>query len=183
MADTDNHAADSGPSLPKAQYDLIVAPVMQIATKVAAVRGDPMLYNDMATMLALMAVVQALGECYLHDHPETDATLRKAIDAAPMGACLLVLGSENANLTPEQINDCMWSLNKATQQLIDAEVINPSQLQKAAWQIWKFLIGKERQDAIKHIMLAITTMVKAIDQYERDRDRLADSEAGPVSVS
>lgn len=155
------------PLLPSEQYELIVAPVLQVAAKSAATRGDPVLYNDMASMLALMSLVEALAKRYLDDHPDTPEALRHAIQAAPSSACTMAL--QRGELSPAQIGDCIWSLEAATEQLRAARVLGHESA--VAAKIWTLLTSGDRSGALSALLGATKDIVAAIDAWERQRGK------------
>ncbi|TBR73992.1 MAG: hypothetical protein EPN72_04065 [Nevskiaceae bacterium] len=168
MLCTMNHAESSGNDalvLPSEQYELIVAPVLQVAAKSAATRGDPELYNDMASMLALMAQVQALAKHYLEDHPDTPAELTRAIEAAPTSVCTMAL--QRGELSPAQLADCIWSLQAAAKQLRTAKVLGPEIAAMA--KIWKLLRSGDRPAALSALLSSTKDIVNAIDGWEQRR--------------
>lgn len=165
MDDVNNIPSPETPVLPPGEYALLVSPVLQVAAKVAAVRGDPDLYNDIASMLALKAIVEALGECYLHQHPDAPASMARAIEIAPMGACVMVL--EHADLSSAQIGDCTWALQAATRQISDAGVLGGEQA--LVWEAWQLLSAGDHDKGIGKLMLAVTHIVDAVDAWERAR--------------
>ena len=46
------------------EYQAVVAPAMRAAAELAAARGDPYLFNDVACMLGLMVMVRDLADLY-----------------------------------------------------------------------------------------------------------------------
>lgn len=166
MNDVQPATGDDSLPLPSEHYELIVAPVLQVAAKSAATRGDPELYNDMASMLALMALVRALGNCWLQHHPEATSTLQDTIHAAPAGACVMVL--KRGELSPAQVSDCIWALKTASQQLVAAKVLGSEQ--HTAIQAWQPLTNGDRKTAVTILMRATKQLVAAIDAWERARD-------------
>jgi hypothetical protein len=160
-----DNTSDSIPSLPADEYHLIVSPVLQATAEIAAARGDPDLYNDMASMLALMALVQALGNCYLQQRADDTAAVREAVEAAPTGACLMVLN--RSELDADQIGDCIGALQAATRQLIEAHVLGHEQ--KLAHEAWQCLLDNDRAGAVTRLNRATVGIVTAIDQWERAR--------------
>lgn len=161
----DNTSCDSIPSLPADEYHLIVSPVLQATAEIAAARGDPDLYNDMASMLALMALVQALGDCYLQQRSDETAAVREAVEAAPTGACLMVLN--RSELDSDQIGDCVGALQAATRQLVAAQVLGREQ--KLAREAWQCLLDNDRAGAVTRLKRATVGIVTDIDQWERAR--------------
>ncbi len=160
--------ADSPPppgALPADQYHQIVSPVLQVCAELAAVRGDPDLYNDMASMLALRALIRQFGAFYLQQYPDTEATVREAIAAAPESACLMVL--QRGELDDNQARECLWALDAASKQLDDTGVLGVARdSTRSAWQ----QLAGNRKRALEKLKLAAGTLVTAIDQWERERD-------------
>lgn len=158
-------AGDVG-SLPASEYHAIVAPALEVCAELAAARNDPDLYNDMASMLVLRVLVQALGECFLEEHATASASLRKVLAAAADGACGMVL--KRGELSAAQLGECLWALQTATGQLTDAHVFD--QDQKLIHAAWRHLSAGNRKDAIGQLTLAAGGMATAIDTWERERD-------------
>lgn len=165
IATVDDQPSELTPSLPPAEYHLIVAPVLQVTADIAAARGDPDLFNDMPSMLALMALVRALADCYRRDAPEKAEAVRDALKAAPMGACLMAL--HRSELDESQINDCTWALEKATTQLVEAGVLGRER--PLAEEAYRLLTGNDRAGAIERLKGAATGIVMEIDRWERTR--------------
>ena len=46
------------------EYQQVVAPALKAAADLAAARGDPYLFNDLPSMLALMILVKGLADRY-----------------------------------------------------------------------------------------------------------------------
>lgn len=160
-----DNSSDEIPSLPATEYHLIVSPVLKATAEIAAARGDADMYNDMATMLALMALVRTLADCYLQQQPAATTAAREAVEAAPTGACLMVLG--RSELNDEQIGDCIAALQAATRQLVEAGVLGREQ--KLAREAWQCLLDDDRADAVMQLKRAAAGIVTDIDQWERAR--------------
>lgn len=152
-------------SLPATEYHLIVSPALQVAAELAATRGDPDLYNDMASMLALMALVQGLADCYLRGQTNNAGAIQMAVEAAPVGACVMVLN--RGELTQEQVNECVWALNAATRQLLESGVVGPER--KLVEKAWMKLAEDDREEAGEWLKRAAAGIVSAIDQWEQSR--------------
>src|SRR5579859_1177809 len=71
------------------EYQLLAAPALQAAAEVAAQRGDPHLYNDMASMLALLGTVTALTHAYLQQPLPADSSPHEVLEIAPLSVCAL----------------------------------------------------------------------------------------------
>lgn len=156
---------DAIPSLPATEYHLLVAPVLQVTAEIAAVRGDPDLFNDMPSMLALMTLVRALAGCYLQQHADEADAIHEAVEAAPTGACLMVL--HRGDMEESQISDCIWALQAAATQLVEAGVLGRER--KLAREAWQLLVAGDRDGAIDRLKRAATGIVMDIDQWERAR--------------
>ncbi|HYW92906.1 MAG TPA: hypothetical protein VFA95_10720 [Gammaproteobacteria bacterium] len=151
-------------SLDPQTYHRVVAPALQVAADTAASRGDPDLYNDMPSMLALMAMVHGLSDC-LCAAESPDQTRQLALERAPAGACVMVL--QESGLDEVQVADCLWALSAAYGQLVERGVIGPERgLVDDAWQHQH---AGEREAAIGVLGLAAARVVAAIDQWERGR--------------
>ncbi len=151
-------------SLDPETYHRVVAPALQVAAEVAAGRGDPQLYNDMASMLALMALVAGLCECLRADGECDDGT-QQALAQAPMGACVMVL--QESALADAQINDCLWALSAAYAQLSEQGVIGSER--RLVRDAWAHLHQDERVAARGVLGLAAAAVVAAVDDWEQAR--------------
>lgn len=159
---TDNNTT----TLAADQYHRIVSPALQVTAELAAVRGDPELYNDMASMLALRAIVTTLGEFYLEDNANAPETTRAAIKAAPEAACTMVL--ERAELDNKQFSECLWALDAAEKQLAAAQVFGKER--EPARAAWRELESGNRDNAVARLKFAAGALVGDIDNWERQRD-------------
>ena len=163
----EQYASDDAPrALAAADYHLVVAPVLQTSAELAAVRGDPDLYNDMASMLALRALVQTLGQFLLEERQDAPESLRRGIEAAPDAACVMVL--KRGNLEQAQLNDCILALQMASEQLSNAQVFDTGK--ELAREAWRRLSADDRKGALAQLKLSAGSIVTAIDAWERERD-------------
>lgn len=161
---TDSNEPDSrANALGPRDYHLLVGPVLEVCAGQAASREDPYLYNDMASMLALRSLVRALCERHaLENHGEGNA---EQYQQAPLGACAMVL--EEAELTEEQMQDCLWALETADRQLTreNAYTIPGSHIDKA----YHALIHQDRETARQLLDEAATLVIQCIDGWEQQR--------------
>lgn len=169
MSNKHHGSAGDAISLPASEYHSIVAPALQVSAELAAARGDPDLYNDMASMLVLRGLIQTLGQCFLETHQGASDSLRKAIDAAADGACAMVL--KRGELSATQLSECLWALQSATRQLANAQVFDQDQTR--LHDAWDHLAAGNRKDAIAQLKLAAGGMATAIDHWERAREECA----------
>ncbi|MDN5925323.1 MAG: hypothetical protein L0H70_10050 [Xanthomonadales bacterium] len=161
-----DNSSDDVSALSSDQYQHIVAPVLQVAAELAAVRGDPDLVNDMPSMLALKTLVSTFAAFYIEQHPEADAAVCAAIDAAADGACAMAL--KRVDMDKAQIKECLWALGAASVKLREAGVLGPEL--GIAREAWHQLAGGNRSHAIAKLKLAAGGMVTAIDHWERARN-------------
>lgn len=152
-------------SLPNEQYHLFVSPALQVAAEIAAARGDRDLYNDMASMLALMTVVQELAQRYLHAHAQDPGLPREAIEAAPASVCIMAL--RRGELETEAITDCIDALHAATHTLVEAGILGHEARQITP--IWEHLQQGRRDEAIARLKFVMMNIITAIDEWERAR--------------
>lgn len=157
--------APDDPALTPEQYQLIVAPALQVMAELAVVRGDFELYNDMACMLGLRALIARLADCYLDEAGTLSATGRAALAGARDAASTLVL--QRSPLDAKQLSDCIWALNEAERQLEAAQVFGAER--EAVDTAWREFADGTRERAIGQLKLAGGTVVTAIDNWERAR--------------
>lgn len=143
------------------QYRLLAGPPLKVAAEVAASRGDPDLFHDMASMLALLAMVTALARCY---QLQTDgpAAIQKKLDAAPIAVCALVFS--RSGLAPEQVKDCLEALPRAYQMLLQAGALGSQEAYVE--QAFKRFVEGDTATAERLLLQAAHAMVGAVDQWE-----------------
>lgn len=143
-------------------YHRLVAPALKVCAELAAKRGDPVLYNDMPSMLALMALVGGLVECYREQRgtaqPETLAR-------TPLAACWMVL--RESSLAEAQVDDCLHALELAHDQLERAGVLGAER--ELVARAWRDLEAGEGERASGVLQLAAAQVAEAIDQWEAER--------------
>ena len=154
--------------LTPAEYQLLAAPALQAAAELAAQRGDPHLYNDMASMLALLGMVSALVHAYLEDSVRSDeASPRPVLEAAPLAVCALVF--TESGLEAGQVDECLRALSAAYLQLLRQGVLGPQEayVEKAYAEL-RSGRGAEGFQALRQAGFAMT---KAVDAWEARRER------------
>lgn len=162
MSITPNPSADAT-ALPAHDYHLVVGPALKVMANLAASRGDPVLYNDMASMLVLMQMVRALGE---HHQAGGGAQAEEsAFQQAPLGACAMVLN--DADLAEAQKQDCLWALEAAQKHLQAEGVLGDDQDQFQG--AYTRLAQGQRGDAERLLEETAKRLVSAIDEWERNR--------------
>ena len=148
--------------LAPAEYQLLAAPALEAAAQVAAERGDPHLYNDMASMLGLLGMVSCLTHAYLQQNVP-GASDREQLEAAPMAVCALVF-TESGLQAPE-VEQCLRALSLAYLKLLKEGVLGPQDaLVEQAFV--EFMAG-ERAAGLRNLRLAAQAMARAVDAWER----------------
>ncbi|MDE2092206.1 MAG: hypothetical protein KGJ08_09960 [Gammaproteobacteria bacterium] len=151
------------------EYRLLAAPAIRAAAELAAQRGDPDLYNDMASMLALLAMVSALVQAYGTCREEfTTVSPPEALEAAPGAVCMLVF--TRSELEPSLVADCLQALSAAYLLLLRQGVIGPQEayVQKA----FRALCQGEREVAHRLLLQAARAITWAVDEWETRRQDL-----------
>ena len=157
--------SDTAGLLTPVEYQLLAAPALQAAAEVAAQRNDPHLYNDMASMLALLGTVTALTHAYLQQPLVAEASSREALEVAPLSICALVF--TESGLEAPEVQQCLRALSQAYLQLLKEGVLGPQEglVEKAFDQ----LMAGDRVSALQTLRQAAQAMTRAIDAWEAAR--------------
>ncbi len=157
--------AEGAGLLTPAEYPLLAAPALQTAAELAAQRGDPHLYNDMASMLALLGMVSALVHAYLEEGL-AGASPCTALEAAPLAVCALVF--TESGLEAPQVDACLRALSAAYLQLLRQGALGPQDayVDKA----YKELRSGQHPAALQSLKLAAHAMARAVDAWEARRE-------------
>ena len=147
------------------EYQLLAAPALQAAAEVAAQRGDPHLYNDMASMLALLGGVTALTHAYLQQDLPVEASPRAELERAPLAVCALVF--TESGLEAPEVEQCLRALSQAYLKLLKEGVLGPQEalIEKAYVE----LMAGERATALQSLRFGMLAMAKAVDAWEQGR--------------
>jgi len=150
--------------LTPAEYGILAAPALQAAAELAAQRGDPHLYNDMASMLALLGMVSALVHAYLQE-PPADASPREVLEAAPLAVTALVF--TESGLEAPEVAACLKALSAAYLQLLRGGALGPQDayVDKA----YSELRAGKRLEGLQSLKLAGLSMAQAVDAWEARR--------------
>ena len=149
------------------EYQLLAAPALRAAAELAAQRGDPHLYNDMASMLALLGMVSALLHAYLEDSAKPgDASPRQVLEAAPLAVCALVF--TESGLEAAEVDECLRALSAAYLQLLRQGILGPQEayVEKA----YADLRAGRGPDAYQALRQAGFAMSRAVDAWEKCRE-------------
>jgi len=152
--------------LTPAEYQLLAAPALRAAAELAAQRGDPHLYNDMASMLALLGMVSALVHAYLEDSAmHGDASPRQVLEAAPLAVCALVF--TESGLEAAEVDACLKALSAAYLQLLRQGALGPQEayVEKA----YADLQAGRATDGFQALRQAGFAMSLAVDAWEARR--------------
>ena len=159
-----NEAQEAAGLLTPAEYRLLAAPALQTAAELAAQRGDPHLYNDMASMLALLGMVSALVHAHL-EQGVAGASPRAVLEAAPLAVCALVF--TESGLEALEVGECLRALSAAYLQLLRQGALGPQDayVDKAYHELH---LGQVPA-AMQNLKLAAHAMARAVDAWEARR--------------
>lgn len=148
------------------EYQVVVAPAMQAAAELAAARGDPYLYNDIACMLALMVMVRDLADLYQDEWGALGQTSAAAtFAAAPTAACVMVLSEYDVEA--ESVQSMTSALQRAYAEVAADNVFGPERvtIQKA----WDARNARQTERADAYMRQAAAATASAIDAWEGSR--------------
>jgi hypothetical protein len=156
---------EAGMLLTPVEYELLAAPALQAAAEVAAQRNDPHLYNDMASMLALLGTVTALTHAYLQQPLPAESSPPEMLEIAPLSICALVF--TGSGLEAAEVQQCLRALSQAYLKLLKEGVLGPQEglVEKAFTE----LLAGDRAAAHQSLRLAAQAMTRAIDAWESSR--------------
>ena len=143
------------------EYQLMAAPALQVAAELAAQRGDPQLFNDMPTMLALLGMVSALVRVQL-EQPARQGSPQQELEAAPLAVCALVF--TESNLDPGEVQQCLKALSAAYLRLMREGVLGPQEAYVE--QAFSSLRAGNRPAGIHSLRQAAHAMARAVDAWE-----------------
>ena len=148
------------------EYQAVIAPAMQAAAELAAARGDPYLYIDLACMLALMVLVRDLADLYqdqwgpLGQHSPPDV-----FAAAPSAACVMVLSEYE--IETDSIRHMTTALERAAEQLTADGVFGPERVE--VHKAWSAFLDDKRDSAQAWMRQAASRIANAVDAWEARR--------------
>ncbi len=157
--------SEAGVLLTPVEYELLVAPALQAAAEVAAQRGDPHLYNDMPSMLALLGTVTALTHAYLQLELPAGSSPREVLERAPLTVCTLVF--TESGLEAPLVEQCLRALTQAYLQLLKEGVLGSQEgLVEAGFEQ---LMAGNRPQGLQFLRQGSMAMAKAVDAWESTR--------------
>ncbi|MFK8066626.1 MAG: hypothetical protein AB8D52_00100 [Gammaproteobacteria bacterium] len=145
------------------EYQAVIGPALHAAADVAAARGDPDLFNDLPSMLALMTLTHDLADLYQHHWGALGQLSPPAIfEAAPIAACVIVL--QEQELEQESITAMTDALERADIMLREENLLGMErvEVQKA----WDAFLDKNTDLAHTHMKQAARIVANIIDTWE-----------------
>ncbi len=155
MAITDN--------LKPEEYQAVIGPALHAAADIAAARGDPDLFNDLSSMLALMTLVRDLADLYQHHWGALgQISASEIFEAAPFAACVIVL--QEQELPPESITAMTQALDDANTILRKENLLGRErvEVQKA----WDAFLDQNPELGHTHLKQAARSVTNIIDTWE-----------------
>lgn len=149
------------------EYQAIIGTSLHAVADVAAARGDPDLFNDLPSMLALMALVRDLGDLYQHHWGAMgQLSAPEVFAAAPLAACVIVL--QEQEVQEESIEPMSQALDKAYKMLREDNQLGRETIdvQKA----WDAYLDKNPDLAHTHMKQAARTVTNIIDTWEVQKE-------------
>lgn len=151
------------------EYQLLVAPVLQVVTEIAAKRGDKQCFNDLPAMVAMLSLGTSLSNFYWQEWGELgEASSEEAIQAAGLGACVMVL--QNAELESQQINDMVLGLANGFRKLTMDSVIGEEV--EIVEKAWRNMVEGDMDAARENLKHAAMAVVIAVETWEERRENL-----------
>ena len=148
------------------EYQAVVAPAMQAAAELAAARGDPYLFNDLACMLGLMVMVRDLADLYQDQWGALgQVSPAQQFAAAPKAACVMVLSEYEVEA--DSIQSMTAALVSAYETLSKDNVFGREriQIQKA----WDARNNQQHEAADAFMRQAAAAIAGAVDVWESQR--------------
>lgn len=156
-------------SLKPEEYQAIIAPALHAAADIAAARGDPDLYNDLAAMLTLMTLVRDLSDLYqYHWGALGQMSPAELFEQAPVAACVIVLHEQE--LPPEALVKMTEALEKAYNMLHDENILGRERVE--VQRAWDAQLRNNPDLAHAHMKQAARICVAQIDQWEIKRRQI-----------
>lgn len=157
--------ADSDGLLPE-EYQAVIAPAMQAAAELAAARGDPYLYNDLACMLTLMVLVRDLADLYQDQWGALGQTSVAGVFAAAPKAAVVMVMTEY-EVEPSSVRSMTAALERAYEQISSDKVFGPERVQ--IQRAWDARIADKVDTANAFMRQAAAATAGAIDAWEARR--------------
>jgi len=164
MSNTNNNQPDW---LSPEEYQMIVAPSLKVAAELAASRGDPKLFQDMACMLCLIHMVSRLKNYYVDEWAVMSAmSSETSLQSAPDAACMMVL--TEGNVDKGELSSMISSLNRAYELVVEADISKACDTDiKRAWDAMK---KNDYEQFMALLEQSAKKFVLALDGWEKTRN-------------
>ena len=164
MSNTNNNQPDW---LSPEEYQMIVAPSLKVAAELAASRGDPKLFQDMACMLCLIHMVSRLKNYYVDEWAVMSAmSSETSLQSAPEAACMMVL--TEGNVDKGELSSMISSLNRAYELVVEADISKACDTDiKRAWDAMK---KNDYEQFMALLEQSAKKFVLALDGWEKTRN-------------
>lgn len=163
-----NNPQNNIQNLKPEEYQAIIGPSLHAAADIAAARGDPDLFNDLSSMLALMTLVHDLSDLYQYQWGALgQMSTPDVFERAPLAACVIVLNEQK--LESESVSAMTQALDKAYCILRKEAVlgIERVEVQKA----WDAMLEHKSDLAHEHMKQATRKIVHLIETWEIERSQ------------
>jgi hypothetical protein len=148
------------------EYQLLVAPVLEVCASLAAERGDPLLFNDLPCMTAVMSLVSGLGSLYYTANaPLGQGPGLELLEELPISVAVMVL--VEGGIEPPLLEQMGRALRGVQTALRKSGLLEPEPVMLSA--VWLALL-REDPEAVRHALrLAARRVIAAVEELERQR--------------
>lgn len=148
------------------EYQMIIAPSLKVSAELAASRGDPKLYKELASMLCLMHLATSLRELYVNEWGVMGAMSSEAsLAEAPHAACAMVFAEGGVEL--DTAGTMLEALERAYQQVIEAGLAR--ECDEYIQQAWAAMKEGENEQFLALIEQGAKTFAVTVDSWEKTR--------------
>ena len=148
------------------EYQAVIGPALHATADIAAARGDPDLFNDLPSMIALMTLTLDLADLYQHHWGALgQISPSEVFAAAPLAACVIVL--QEQKLEPESVTAMTQALDEANTMLRKDNMLGQErvEIQKA----WDAYLDENSELSHTYMKQAARTVTNIIDTWEVKR--------------
>lgn len=148
------------------EYQMIIAPSLKVSAELAASRGDPKLYKELASMLCLIHLVTSLRDLYVKEWGVMGAMSSEAsLAGAPQAACAMVLAEGNVDQTTA--GTMIEALGRAYQQVIDADLTK--ECDEGLLKAWSAMKEGNNEQFLALVEQAAKKFAISVDGWEKAR--------------
>lgn len=153
-------------SLSPEDYQTLVAPVLEVCANLAASRGDPTLYNDLPSMVALVQLTKGLASL----HYTARAPLGQAPEAAiytdlPLAVAVMVLAEHG--IEPPLLDQMAGALLVIAQRLDESDLLPPPAVLVSP--AWAAMLGGQVAQIHLTLRQAGSQVIAAVQTLESGR--------------